>query len=217
MTQLQKWIIALLLSIGLLLGTIVSYENNKEPEVKTKVVYKDRLVKPKGVYVTISKTTLEKDILRYKNISNKTRQLVLSNIIKYSKQYKINPIQIYSLIATESSFKYWIKHSIVNIVINKHKMQTRAIGLGAVIYEWWKPKLEDANITQVKSDLYNIATNIQATCFIYSKLRDMPLMKGTTNKEDSAKLRYFGGGAKNKWYVIKINKVMSNLLKQELK
>ena len=167
-------------------------------------------------FLAITTKTLAENIEQYKGISNKNKSEILFDIVKYSKQYKLNPIVIYSLIATESSFKFWIKHSLVTIVVKKHKIKTRAIGLGGVIWEWYEDELIQNKIAQVKSDLFDISTNIQATCYIYRKLKDEAILKGSKDKQESARIRYFGGGLKNRWYADKINKVLASLLKQEL-
>jgi len=165
--------------------------------------------------VCINKDILWKNIKKYKNISDNTRKEILNAIYKYSEEYNINPVIIYSIIATESSFRFWIRHSPVVVTVNGRRIRTQAIGLGAVIWEWWGDKLQKENIAQVKSDLFKIDTNIHATCYIYNQLRNMPPVKGL-NKDDSAKLRYFGGGLKNKWYVNKINTVTGMLLQDAL-
>jgi len=185
-------------------------------KTKEKVVYKTKLIKPKDVLLTITKTTLLDDIRHYKGISNSNKALILTSIYKYAKKYTINPLIVYAVIATESSFRFWINHSLVNITIDKHKIKTRGIGLGAIIWEWWSKDLKANNIATVKSDLYNISNNIEAVCYILKHNMDMLLIKGTTTKQESAFIRYFGGGTKNSWYATKVNKVLSNLMKKEL-
>jgi len=190
----------------------------KPPKTITKIIYKNKIIikRPKGVLLSITKQTLLNDISNYKSISINSKAKILKAIYKYSAKYKLNPLLVYSVLATESSFRFWIKHSIVTITITKKSIKTRAIGIGAIIWEWWSKDLISNNIATVKSDLFQISNNIEATCYILNKLSTQPILKGTTTKQESAFLRYFGGGSKNKWYVDKVNKVMSNLLKQEL-
>jgi len=212
-----KYIFAVIISI--IFGMFIQSKfisNKKFEKPKERIVYKEKIVykTDKDVILNITRKTLEEDIKNYKDISNDSRKQIIESLFKYSKEYNINPIIIYSIIATESSFKFWIKHSQVTVKDAKGRMvQTRAIGLGGVIYEIWNDKL---NFIETKSDLYKIDKNIHAVFGIIKILKEKPLMEGTKTKIESAFLRYFGGGKKNTWYVRKVNAVLSNIIKKEL-
>ena len=195
----------------------IKQTNQIKKVLKPKIIYKEKIVyrNKADSIITISKDTLIKDIKNYKNISSANKALILQSIYKYSKKYNINPLIIYAVLATESSFRFWIKHGLVTIIVKDKKIKTRAIGIGAIIYEWWGPELIKNHIIETKSDLYNIPNNIEATCYILSKNMEKPILKGLKTKQESAFLRYFGG-SKATWYVDRVNKVLANLLKTEL-
>ena len=198
---------AILVLLIILVGNVMYCRLN--PKVITKTVTKTKVikVKDKDNIVTLSMEDLQNDLKNNATfLSTKNRLLVINSIEEASKKYDINPIILYGLIYTESSFRYWIKHKAV--IINKKKEQ--AIGLAGVMYSWWGEKLKKENIIETKSDLFGIRENILSCAFILNELKQKPLLKGTKNKTVSGLRRYFGGNYK--WYSQKIENKIGKLI-----
>ena len=130
--------------------------------------------------------------VKYPSISSKNRKIIMKALTDTSKTYNINPILIFTLIETESSFRWWIKGPVIRV----NKKKTRAIGLGNIVYEIWGEKLRSAGIIETKTDLFDISNNIHSIGFILSKNKEMEMLKGTKSHTESALRRYFGGNVK---------------------
>ena len=185
----------------------------KQTKCKIKTVYRVQKIrcieKPKNIISVITIQDLKND-LKTTNLSDANQELLISSIQQAAKQYNIPVLVLYSLIYSESSFRFWIKHSLSKIRVKGRVIQTRAIGLGGIIYKLWGDKLKNAKIIQTKSDLFQIKPNIMATAYILDYLRKEPLKKGTKNNLISAMRRYYGGNVKA--YTYRIKQKMSELL-----
>jgi len=191
-----------LLIICLMVGTASGYyigaKQNKEvtktvtvtKELPAKIIYKE----PKGIVVSVSISDLENDLsINASHLSSRERKEILEAINATSDVYNISPLILYSIISVESSFRSWITHK--QVIINKKK--DNAIGLTGILYTWWGKQLTKEKIIETKSDLYTPQINILACGYIFNEMRKLSLLKGTTNKTESALRRYFGGNFKS--------------------
>jgi hypothetical protein len=169
---------------------------------------------PKGVIVTVTIEDLYNDLSsRHSHISTTNKQLLMEAIAKSADKYNISPLVLYSLIAVESSFRWWIEHPTVTVQdsATKKPVKTRAIGLGGVVYEIWGQELKSKKIIETKADLFSISHNIESIAYIYSKLKSQPLHPKASNQIESGLIRYFGGGYVS--YFNKIDKEIARIIK----
>lgn len=164
---------------------------------------------PDNTVVHLDTTDIIADLETYPHLSAKHRDRILSAIITASSHYNINPLIIYSIIYTESTFRWWLVHD-----IPKTKDKDQAIGLGGIRHSIWGDQLKSAGIISVKADLFDIEPNIFAIAFIYDHYRSQPLLSGTTSADMSAMLRYFGGNHKE--YFTRIDNKISSMLKAKI-
>lgn len=199
--------------LGILLTLYIIPTNT--PTIKEVVV--EKIVEPKGTILSLTIEDMYNNLSKnYPHISEANRHLLIDSIIKTSNKYSISPLVLYSLIAVESSFRWWITHPTVKVQDSKTKktISTRAIGLGGVVFEIWGQELKSQKIIETKADLYSISHNIKAIAYIYSKLKAMPLHPKAKNQIESGLIRYFGGGYRS--YFDKIDKEVVKLLKEKV-
>ena len=194
--------------IGLTAGYKIHTPTTTEIPIEVPVV---KLVEqlPSNTVVHLDTTDIMIDLEIYPHLSPKHRDRILSTIVKASTQYNINPLILYSIIYTESSFRWWLIHD-----IPKTKDKDQAIGLGGIRYSIWGDQLKSAGILDVKSDLFDIEPNILSIAFIYDHYRKQPLLSGATSADMSAMLRYFGGNHKE--YFTRIDDKVSALVKSKI-
>lgn len=166
------------------------------------------------IILKFTKETILTDLSKYDYISPREQKIIYNSVIKYSDFYKINPLILYGILFTESTFKTDIQHAKVNLIIDNKKIQTRAIGLGGVVWEWWANDLRENNIAQTKSDLFDIETNINATAYIYTEMFKRVKLKSARTQTESALMRYFGG--EYKWYSDRINSKIVQIINDML-
>lgn len=164
-------------------------------------------VAPKGIIFQLSIEDLQKDLLNYKHLSKEHRREILISIQEASKKYSVNPIILYAMLHTESSFRWWITHG-------RSGQKDRAVGIAGVRYGIWGKSLMKAKIIETKSDLYTIDKGIHAMAWIYNHERQKPLKSDAKNADESAMLRYFGGNYKS--YVEAINNKIAALFLQKM-
>lgn len=177
----------------------------------------EKVIEPEGIIVSLTIEDLYTTLTqRYSHISSTHRDLIMESIAKTADKHNISPLVIYSLIAVESSFRWWIQHPtvIVKHTESSKNVKARAVGLGGIVYEIWGPKLREAKIIETRSDLFNIEKNIQATGFIYSYLKLKPLHPKAHNPIESGLIRYFGGGYRS--YFEKIDREIANLFRLKI-
>ena len=187
-----------------------------EPEIIEVVKEIEVPTKEEGTIIAITIEDMYKDLTtRYPHISPENRNLVMESIAKSADKYAVSPLVLYSLIAVESSFRWWIEHPQVSVQSSEGKpVKTRAIGLGGVVFEIWGDKLKEANVIATKSDLFLIDKNIAASAFIYSYLKSKPLHPKANNPIESGLIRYFGGGYRS--YFDKIDAEIASMFKNKL-
>lgn len=211
--------------IGFILLAIivgVTYDIKRYKEVAKVEVIKEVKVptEPTGTIVSINIKDLYEDLsIRYNHISVNNRLLIIESIAKTSDKYNISPLVLYSLIAVESSFRWWIDHPLVTVIDSETKksIKTHAIGLGGIVYEIWGTKLKTEKIIENKSDLYSIQQNIESIAYVYSSLKLMTQHPKASNKIESGLIRYFGGGYKSYFEKIdnEIARIISNKIYKE--
>lgn len=170
--------------------------------------------KSSSIVVFTAEDLKQNIISNYPNISSKNKIIIMNTILEVSDKYNFNPLILYSLIHTESSMRYWIEHKRVLININNKKKYIRAVGLGGVVWEWWSKQLKKEGIAEVRSDLFDPATNIRAIGYIYNSFYNMRKLKKASTQDESAMIRYFGGGYKS--YFEKIDRKVAELISQKL-
>ena len=190
-------------------------QTNEHREVPQQVIPKTECVPQKLSFVYIYTEALQEDLAKnYPNVSSKVKKDILAAILSESKHYDINPLVLYSIIHVESSFQYWIEHNQTLIVIDKKKVQARAVGLGGIMWEWWKDKLIESGICEVRSDLFDPVTNIKATAFVYNENLKLPKLASAKSQTESAILRHFGGNYQS--YYQKIDSKIAEFVKPHL-
>lgn len=194
------------------LGLVISHSIHTPTNIKVPVeapIVKTVERIPDNTIIHLNTTDIIADLETYPHLSAKHRDRILSAIITASSHYNINPLIIYSIIYTESTFRWWLVHD-----IPKTKDKDQAIGLGGIRHSIWGDQLKSAGIINVKADLFDIEPNIFAIAFIYDHYRSQPLLSGTTSADMSAMLRYFGGNHKE--YFTRIDNKISSMLKAKI-
>lgn len=194
--------------LGLVIGHSIRAPASIEVPVEAPIVKTVERI-PDNTVVHLDTTDIIADLETYPHLSAKHRDRILSAIITASSRYNINPLIIYSIIYTESTFRWWLVHD-----IPKTKDKDQAIGLGGIRHSIWGDQLKSAGIISVKADLFDIEPNIFAIAFIYDHYRSQPLLSGTTSADMSAMLRYFGGNHKE--YFTRIDNKISSMLKAKI-
>jgi len=204
-------------------GIIVYLLVNHLPIVKEKIVEVtvEKVIEipatDTSVLVSITKEDIASNLVtNYPHISESNRVVILETVFSVSDRYAISPLVLYSIIAVESSFRWWLEHDLATVQSTETNkpVKTRAIGLGGIIFEIWGKELKEANIIATKSDLFNIVNNINAIGYIYSKLKAMPLHAKANNAIESGLIRYFGGGYVS--YFEKIDREVVKLIKEKV-
>ena len=207
-TAKETFAVLLAIFLGLIIGYKIHTPANIEIPIEVPVIKTIEQL-PSNTVAHLDTNDIMFDLEKYPHLSAKHRDRILSTIISASKQYDINPLILYSIIYTESSFRWWLIHD-----IPKTKDKDPAIGLGGIRYSIWGDKLKLAGIIDVKSDLFEIEPNIHSIAYIYDHYRKQPLLSGATSSDMSAMLRYFGGNHKE--YFIRIDDKVSALTKAKI-
>lgn len=148
------------------------------------------------------KISLMKDMSSMYHLSDKQQSLILDEIWKQSKKYKINPAFLYAILWKESRFRNDIIHKPTYVRTLKKEIQAQ--GMGAIVWDFWGDKLKSNTSLKSKKDLKNWKKNIEGTAYILSYLKSLPKVSNTKNKYESAASRYYG-----KYQANYVNKTMS--------
>lgn len=194
--------------LGLAVGYKMHTPTNIKIPVEVPVVETIERI-PDNTVVHLDTSDIIADLETYPHLSTKHRDRILSAITTASSRYNINPLILYSIIYTESTFRWWLIHD-----IPKTKDKDQAIGLGGIRHSIWGDQLKSAGILDVKSDLFEIEPNILSIAFIYDHYRSQPLLSGATSADMSAMLRYFGGNHKE--YFTRIDNKISSMIKTKI-
>ena len=216
-----------ILILGVIVGIIINYSNEQAKDYKGKITAlndtikalnyelnttKQLLVKtdPDEIILKLTKQSIALDLDTFKHLSTREKSVIYSAIIEASKRYEINPLVIYSILYSESTFRSYLKHDDITLTINNKKIKTNAIGLGGIVWEWWGEDLVAEGIAETKDDLFDPRTNIFATAYVYKVMYSREKLKSAESQGESALMRYFGG--EYKWYAAKINTKMINVI-----
>jgi len=168
-----------------------AHENYKEVMENSSLVY-------------VSKIELLEDLQRnYAETSMKTKLLILETILSESEKYGMNPLILYSIAYTESTFRHWLEHTETTVDIGSKKVKIKAVGLMGITWENHKEFLQELNIAETRGDLFDPVVNIKASAAILDYYMGLDKKAGAKTKTESALLRYFGGNFPA--YVNKIN------------
>ncbi|EAL4082821.1 hypothetical protein DFW61_10810, partial [Campylobacter coli] len=109
------------------------------------------------------KISLTKDMSAMHHLSDKQQSLILAEIWKQSKNYKINPAFLYAILWKESRFRNDIIHK--PIYVRTLKKEVQAQGMGAIVWDFWGDKLKSNTSLKSKKDLKNWKKNIEGTAY----------------------------------------------------
>ena len=114
----------------------LAIEENKNLNIIIET-YKSKIEKleKRSFNTRISKAILN-DMSKIDYISENEKLKIFNSIIKNSEIYNINPIVLYSVLYTESSLKPYMEHK--ETYIPSLKKRIKAVGLGGVVWEFWK-------------------------------------------------------------------------------
>ena len=147
-------ILITIMSIGFTyLYTVKKNEDNKE------------IIRLKQDVIDNELGFIREDLEMYDDLSNKRIEEILVGIKSNyeNTKYRIPLGLTYSIIRNESDCKWQIDHP----EIKTSKFGTiSAVGLGGVVWEFWKDSLKKNNIADKRSDLYVISVNIEAVGYI---------------------------------------------------
>lgn len=198
----------------------IKQENRKLKQENSRL--KQQLKSPQVVKVEVPSNCENKELEiialdldeSYPHLTQDQKEQIYMGVIEASNLYNIHPMILYSLLHVESSMRFWIEHPASTIEINGKKIKAQAVGLGGVMWEWWSDLLKDKNIAQKRSELFLIQTNIMASATIYNELYTRPMHPKAHNQDESAMIRYFGGGYRS--YFEKIDTHIAKLYKKSL-
>jgi len=128
-----------------------------------------------------------------------TKRKIVSSVLRYAKEFNIDPVTLTAVLAKESSLNPGAKHAPVYVKVPTKKnwvsyksAHVTAVGLGGVIFEIWKYELAEIGIKK-RQDLFSVEGNIKAAALILSiYTHERKQLKHTASKEESALLRYYG-------------------------
>ena len=184
-------------------------ENTTEAYKKTSARLQElekefKIISSSGSIVYVGKEDLLNDLMtHYPDVSTKTKIAILETIISEAEKYNMNPLILYSIAYTESTFRHWLEHAEAIVDIGNKKTKIKAVGLMGITWENHKDFLQDLQIAETRGDLFTPEVNIKAGAAILNKYMDMELKSGAKTKTESALLRYFGGNFPT--YVNRIN------------
>lgn len=175
--------------------------------------YKSYNVKKESVVNNISyELEFVKEDLKTYGISERITNIITSSIEKTSKEFNLPIGLLHAIFRIESDYKFMITHPAVNILINGKQITTNAIGLGGVIWDYWKDSLQSKKIAMDKQELYLPDVNIRASGYILRFLINDEINKKHVYKYNillRVVTRYYG--AYSDIYLKKMEKVTSDL------
>jgi len=164
---------------------IKSTNNTTKKKSSAKKLFKKISVKP-----STSSINYKRLLNKYKK-SRGFRNTISKEVQKASKEFGIPEKLLLAVLIRESSLNPLLVHSRVKVKTPKGRKVVNAVGLGGIIWEIHYSKLKKLGIYS-RSQLFNVRNNIRATAAIleiYSKWKRIP---GTSNKWQSALVRYYG-------------------------
>ena len=167
----------------------LEYDKRMEEQVKIIKSLKNDLDNKESIDDYFSKT-MKNSINNFENISDTQKKKIIDNIFKYSEKYKINPVLVYAIIETESSFRPYLEHK--RTYIPSLKKHIQAVGLGGIVWEFWSAELIKNKIAYSRQDLFEIENNIEAICYILDVYRNYEKLPQAKNITESMLMRFYG-------------------------
>lgn len=125
--------------------------------------------------------------------------IIYKSIIKYSNEFDVDPLIIFSVINQESRFSPWkVSHADCS-------------GLMQINYKVWKNELNKNNIINCQTELFDPEKNIRAGTFILRHYLDQAYKKNKTLPYNYTLKRYFGGNIEK--YAISVMSKKESYLK----
>ena len=103
------------------------------------------IISSSGSVVHVGKEDLLNDLAtNYPDVSMKTKIAILETILSESEKYGMNPLILYSIAYTESTFRHWLEHETATIQKNGKPVKIKAVGLMGTVWEWHGEELKDS-------------------------------------------------------------------------
>lgn len=115
--------------------------------------------------IKIDTAIVREDLITYGTFSKKYIDKIIERFLYVEDKYKIPIGLMHAIIRIESDYRWWLEHDIIFV----NKQQARAVGLGGIVWEYWKKDLIRENIIEKRSDLFFVENNIEAIAFILRK------------------------------------------------
>lgn len=161
---------------------------------------------------------VSKSINKAKYLSNNVRNLIKNSMQKASNKYRIPIILMHAVFKVESDYQYWVTHPTVMVNVDGKKVGTYAIGLGGVMWCFWKDRLRANGIAETKSDLYLPEVNIMASAYILRTMIDDEKKNNPQlnklNILNNVVRKYYG--KYNRTYIKKMQRFTSKLWMQQV-
>lgn len=144
-----------------------------EPVAITVVKEEKKPVKPEPIEDVIASLILDKV---NPSLPSHEAASIAANIVKWSRQYDLDPLLVLGVVHAESSARFWVDN------------RKGCLGLMQVKRSVWGPSLKYNAIINDDGDYFRIPTAIRAGCFILSHY-----LKENDGDIDEALSRYSGG------------------------
>lgn len=169
------------------------FEKNPTKEVETEVQFEPQINAVDLEMLEIVKTKMFQDLIKYNYINELRAYEIIKEIKKNSSIYNVKPEFLYAVLWRESRFRNDVEHK--RVFVKSLKKDVQAVGMGAIIWEFWGQDLKQNTSLKEKDDLNIWKKNIEATAYILGYLKTKPKLKERSLKE-SVTIRYYGKYAK---------------------
>ena len=194
--------------ISLTIGLLKLADTPQEYSVQPIELTDSTLIKIANVSMDITRD----DLRTYQRFSFRMIEDISDAVNFYSDKWNVPVGLIHSMMRIESEYMFWVEHAPINIKVHGKRINTKAVGLGGVVWEFWADSLRKHNIAHERTDLFLYDVNIEASTAILRWIIDSELSKPYTNEINLINKiikRYYG--AYNKDYHNKMIKVTSDL------
>lgn len=155
---------------------------------------------------------LVREDLQTYGYSTHVSNIIIDEIEKTSKIYKLPIGLMHAIFRVESDYKFNITHPTVTVPVHGKTITTNAIGLGGILWCYWGDSLKVKGIAENEIDLYLPDINVRASGYILRYLIDDEMNKKTlsvNNILDNVVTRYYG--AYSSLYLAKMERITSDL------
>lgn len=162
---------------------------------------------PPEVDIEMLKNIMHFDMASYTRLPEELKTDIIQEVVLNSQKYNIDARLVYAVLFTESTFRNNVKHTPTYVKQLKKKVQ--AIGMGGVVWDFWKDYLVENTSLTKKSDLKDWRKNIEATSAILAYLYNYKMHPKAKDSKESVAIRYYG--LYNIEYIEKINHAYERL------